>query len=293
MSTLPKTFQDAIVMARRLGARYIWIDSLCIFQDSRDDWLRESSAMCDIYTRSQLNIACTAAQNSDEGCFRDRDPSLLQPCVVSATWTGLPELQFLVLEDRFWADHLLSLPLLRRAWVIQERVLAPRVLHFGQAQCFWECRSKNACETYPNGMPASQGLTGFPDKEINFSFGRNRTPLSPDPTKRGNSSPGAYVFWNKWVQEYSTCGLTDGRDKLVALTGIARLVERVTGDVYVAGRWKSQLPMSLEWFVSMQRYPGVSLPRRPSAYRAPSWSWAALDAPIDWIFSASASSSER
>jgi hypothetical protein len=40
LASLPKTFQDAVLMTRRLGIRYLWIDSLCIIQDDGDDWDR-------------------------------------------------------------------------------------------------------------------------------------------------------------------------------------------------------------------------------------------------------------
>lgn len=37
-SQLNKTFLDAIEVCRHLGVRYLWIDSLCIIQDSLEDW---------------------------------------------------------------------------------------------------------------------------------------------------------------------------------------------------------------------------------------------------------------
>jgi hypothetical protein len=49
LGILPKTFQDAVLITRRLQYRYLWLDSLCIVQDSDDDWRRESAVMGDIY----------------------------------------------------------------------------------------------------------------------------------------------------------------------------------------------------------------------------------------------------
>lgn len=46
-----------------------------------------------------------------------------------------------------------EMPLLRRGWVLQERVLSPRTLHFTSTQMFWECNQKIACETFPRQMP--------------------------------------------------------------------------------------------------------------------------------------------
>ncbi|TGO44041.1 hypothetical protein BCON_0629g00010 [Botryotinia convoluta] len=70
---LSKTFQDALWVVRQLGGQYIWIDSLCIVQDSKADWLRESAKMCDVYSNSFCNICATAARNGNEGMFRDRN----------------------------------------------------------------------------------------------------------------------------------------------------------------------------------------------------------------------------
>lgn len=67
MSDLPLTFQDAVIISRVLGVRYLWIDSLCIIQDSEEDWVEESNRMGDIYENSLLTISATTATNSKGG----------------------------------------------------------------------------------------------------------------------------------------------------------------------------------------------------------------------------------
>jgi hypothetical protein len=69
---LPKTFRDAICVCRYLGIGFLWIDSLCIIQDSGEDWGRESSAMARVYGDAYLNIAATSAKDGTVGCFFDR-----------------------------------------------------------------------------------------------------------------------------------------------------------------------------------------------------------------------------
>ena len=186
-----------------------------------------------------------------------------------------------------------TLPLLRRGWVLQERVLAPRILHFGQAQTFWECPVKNVCETYPTGVPSSI-WSGINFKELDSLFGRDTRPRRLSPIDRLYPAPGPHDFWKRIVVECSKCDLTCEnisrlfsvysarflRDNLVALVGIARKVQLVTGDDYVAGMRKSQFPLSLGWHVGRVQDPRVPLARRSSAYKAPSWSWAAVNAPI-------------
>jgi hypothetical protein len=66
---LPTTFQDALLITMKLGYEYIWIDSLCIIQDSKEDWSREAAVMGDIYWNSTCTIAAVAARDSHEGCF--------------------------------------------------------------------------------------------------------------------------------------------------------------------------------------------------------------------------------
>lgn len=70
---LPQTFQDAIKITRQLGHRYIWIDSLCIIQDSKEqsDWRAESKIMGDIYEKSVCTIAALTGRSSSEGCFAE------------------------------------------------------------------------------------------------------------------------------------------------------------------------------------------------------------------------------
>lgn len=71
---LPKTFQDAISVCRYLRVRYLWIDSLCIFQEGKDDWLGESALMDKVYSNSLCTLAATASTDGDGGLFRSRQP---------------------------------------------------------------------------------------------------------------------------------------------------------------------------------------------------------------------------
>ncbi len=81
--TLPKTFQDAIMTADRLGCAYIWIDSLCIVQDGEQDWYTESSQMARIYENAVLTLAATVSPDSKGGLFSPPQPS--------ATTTQMPD----------------------------------------------------------------------------------------------------------------------------------------------------------------------------------------------------------
>lgn len=88
---MPQTFQDAIWVTRRLGYSLLWIDSLCIFQYSEEDWVREAVSMADVYRNCVLTIAMLGAKDSNQGCFGQPDLLLYRPCWLSADEEGHDE----------------------------------------------------------------------------------------------------------------------------------------------------------------------------------------------------------
>jgi len=75
-SSLPKTIQDAIIVTRELGIRYLWVDALCILQGSdveaRDDWDVEASKMSSVYGNATVTIIAANSSDCGEGIFRQR-----------------------------------------------------------------------------------------------------------------------------------------------------------------------------------------------------------------------------
>ncbi|KAI8966415.1 heterokaryon incompatibility protein-domain-containing protein [Daldinia sp. FL1419] len=74
---LPQTFRDFVVVARRFSIRYIWIDALCIIQDSKEDWEAEAPTMGYVYSNSVCNVAAVMSEAPDRGLSRPRDPDKL------------------------------------------------------------------------------------------------------------------------------------------------------------------------------------------------------------------------
>jgi len=99
MDLVLKTFADAFLVVNGLGIQFIWIDSLCIIQDSRGDWLKESAMMGRVYGAAYLNIAATGAVDGSEGLLFDHDPRAVAPTQISIRWEGRPEKLYLVVED--------------------------------------------------------------------------------------------------------------------------------------------------------------------------------------------------
>lgn len=132
---LRKTFRHAILITQKLGLRYLWIDSLCITQDSPLDWDKESSLMASVYGGSTINIAAAGAKDGSWGCF-------LKPAVfvgkvhVTGTRDGIRKAWDIATTLHY--SSVTQSHLSTRAWAFQERILAPRTLHFTDTELFWE-----------------------------------------------------------------------------------------------------------------------------------------------------------
>jgi hypothetical protein len=136
LAELPQTFRDAVEITRELGFRYLWIDCMCIFQEDPDDWRREAALMSKVYANSRLNIAAASATDSSQGCFRDRDLSRVLNYIDGPACDDVgPQSRVLTPSD-MWSHEVEEAPLHQRGWVLQERVLSPRVVHFAEKQVY-------------------------------------------------------------------------------------------------------------------------------------------------------------
>jgi hypothetical protein len=98
ISELPKTFQQAIVVALELGIHYLWIDALCIIQDDVDDWNQEGARMADVYRNCLVRIAATATKNSMEGFHPPED------ITVSIPMQHIRDREFNHKSDHSWSS---------------------------------------------------------------------------------------------------------------------------------------------------------------------------------------------
>ena len=277
LAKLTKCFQDAIQCTQGLGIRYLWIDSLCILQDSTEDWQHESLDMQSVYSNSWCTIAATAFLDGQQGLFTTRKPAEVfdLPSVVASGWPyGQPKTYHCV-SPSHWKRNIDDAPLCQRAWVLQERLLSPRVLHFAENQIFWKCFSMQASETFPRGLPIS--LFGETLDKVNNHQGLG-----------GFNHLKPYENWDRVVETYSNRSLTKETDKLVAISGLARVNSCIreimakpldAGSRYLAGVWKDKdFLRQLCWSVRSIDITHVSL--RPRTYLAPSWTWACLNGQV-------------
>jgi hypothetical protein len=148
---LPRTFIEAGEICQRMNISYLWIDSLCIIQDSEEDWRCQAARMGDIYENCLITIAATSANNPTEGCFRNTRCSCL-----GEPLPGHPGVYIRDRPEYPYDFDLFSWPLIGRAWVFQELNLSPRVIHFGEEEVVWQCRCRCERESQPN-IPWSVG----------------------------------------------------------------------------------------------------------------------------------------
>ena len=264
--SLPPLFQDAIVITRQLGLRYIWIDSLCIVQDSARDWETESFKMGKIYENSYVTISATGSSDGSVRCLRDRERPVRLPYPSATDSDG--EIRARRIEDHHPSlqdnkpAELLG-PLMTRAWALQEHVLSTRVLHYTRTELLFECRTAFRCECSPSRKP------------------KTTTPaLIPKAIGKMHKHPEAlWDAWHRVVEQYTRRNLTVSNDKFPAISGIAEKIHKSASLTYIAGLWEENLAFDLLWSTNTVGLPDAhyfSL----DAYRAPTFSWASLDTPV-------------
>ncbi|KAF1980728.1 HET-domain-containing protein [Aulographum hederae CBS 113979] len=235
ISALPRTIQDVIYVARSLDVQYLWVDAICIIQPNSSDtadWQEQAPLMGKIYSHSLCTIAASSAPHCDAGLFFRRIGATLP--VHSCTIEDPSPRQHrspIQLHPRLrnWYDVVDRGPLSSREWAMQERMLSTRILFWtgdGHHGLQWESKNKYAWEwNVYQGARKSGWETCEPPTTVEYVtawWERSDSRSSP---------------WADVVEAYSTTSLTNRSDKLAAIAGIARTIERATGEVYLSGVW--------------------------------------------------------
>lgn len=298
LGDLPQNFRDAIQMCRWVDIRYLWIDSLCIIQqgaNSEGDWNDHVKLMLYIYENCDLCIATAAAGSATENAFKSRNPNSITPIAIDSPPVNAPyespEPHLLIEIDHDVRGHR-NAPIASRAWVLQERLLSPRILTLGTQQLFWECSQTDGlhvCETFPLGLHGGWNHHAFRRGPFNLPrYGDSSSvngileSLCEEQDKATNSLQAIRENWDTWrelIKTYSACQLTyPDEDKSAAFAGIAQHMTEVFNNAeYVVGFFHFELPAALLW---LRIDESQSHQSRPSLYRAPSWSWVSTNSQV-------------
>ncbi|KAF9696992.1 hypothetical protein EKO04_004762 [Ascochyta lentis] len=262
LAELPPTFKDAISFTYRLGIKYLWIDSLCILQDSLDDWLHEGSKMSRIYQNAHVTLAAVLSADSSGGLFVSSDPCHLSQDLLTINDDGM---SFGMHHREPLSHRAYSRPLDHRGWVFQERLLSPRFVVFERQEIWWECHEMVRCECSGIGLDTDY-----------FS---GRLILAGECLRTSTHISDIQLAWEQLVEEYSGKFLAKPGDILPALQGLAKIVPPIMRD-YLAGHWSNTFIHSLSWITCFRNQGTKTLEQ----WRAPTWSWASLPGRVRWGF---------
>jgi len=266
---IPQSIRDAIHVTRSLGLSYLWVDALCIIQDSAEDKRAELRKMRDIYKRSTITIMASSTSSSTDSFLLPPEAPVfaVEPFDVSFNLDEGKLSSPITLAYRSF-DQTSNDPINKRAWPLQERVLSTRVLSFSSRGLTWSCNSSDINPSVfrkaPPPFAEFRAIKALPG--LGFLAPSSMT----DP-------------WLQARAEYAKRSVTYLSDRLPAISALATEVATKTGWTYLAGLWKENLFSELHWQVAK----GTSLGVNPSQmvkedrYAAPSWSWASVGTAAD------------
>ncbi|KAE9366762.1 HET-domain-containing protein [Stipitochalara longipes BDJ] len=260
VSLLPNTLRDAVYVTWDLGFKWIWIDSLCIRQDDPEEKATEIARMHSIYTKSCVTISATRASHCHQGFLHQASlphPETIGYKLPFASPCGR-------LGSVILSRNKMSSPVDDRGWTLQEHLLGSRILRFTDVGLHWSCGGTSLFEEENPGILPSSDV-----KYLSRAYEMYRGFRSDNRECK---------HWMNVVEEYASRELTNDSDRLPAFAGIAESWARTSKDHYLAGLWKSHLPLGLLWS-SAQPF----LQDESRAYCAPSWSWASLVGQVDWF----------
>ncbi|KAF1937683.1 HET-domain-containing protein [Clathrospora elynae] len=272
VAQLPQTIQDAVTVTRRIGLRYLWVDALCIMQDSNDDKARELPKMRLIYKSAAVTIVASVAKSATEGFLHhveEKYDYFIDPVTIPFPTQETSVLQTNVVlsfpaDYKRWKD-----PINSRAWTFQELLLSTRAILF----------SYRGVQTIDRTNPKeADGLTSGKEPQLpNLPWSGKMFSLATDPENTRQ-------VWLAVRGEYSRRGLSYQGDKLLAIAAVAEELGCMYGSQYLAGMWERHLAMDLQWnYPRNEKTSDSNAVRKPRArgYVAPSWSWASVDGAVE------------
>jgi hypothetical protein len=250
---------EAIRLTRAMGCRYLWIDSLCIIQDSKEDWEKEAALMAFVYGGSLCNVSFLFPEENGITPAR-QDPRGWVPCILRRSPSASTITEISRSDNPEWLRPQ-RWPLLSRGWVFQEQLLCTRNVYCGDKTLVWECSSQ-LCDELLGKLGNSWSVPRFDIQGI-ITKGEITTWAESVSGFQGKDSEIALEFaylvfgrsilgiWARLINQYRSRNLTKYEDRKIAFAGIARGLQTISGLHYVAGLWTEWFTFCLLWAVSV------------------------------------------
>jgi Heterokaryon incompatibility protein (HET) len=291
MAELPKTFQDAVVVTRELGLRYLWIDSLCIVQDSKVEMQQEIQKMALVYGNATVTISATSAGNSTSG-FLARDPRSDPVITLPFALPNRPLSGSLRLyrreSQRTWDMDVESSEWNQRAWTFQERILSSRVLHFAKNKLYFECCSGDTDE---DRTPSRRPIYDYTFTGDTTLLARFLGYFQHFSRQGGLELDQVYKSYYELAAAYSKRDLTFHQDREAAFSAIAYQFQSLLMSENIGGLWVDDASYGLLWTRKQDKWwknEAHSLAgKKDLDFQAldsllPSWSWYSTRGEVYW-----------
>ena len=278
--TLPNTIKDAIIVTKRLGYRYLWVDRYCIDQKNEEEKADQCGKMDLIYQNAELTIIAAAGKDPTYGLpgvsLRKRNAQHLTTCSKIGK-------HFLISTQSWLKGEVKETEWRTRAWTYQEALLSRRRLVFTEEQMYFECYGMYCCESvqFPLQTMHREDMQGFKSvfcsKRMIGIFPKGVGTTSIDIVRR--------------IEEYSKLKLTNPSDILRGMLGIFNAFQRSRLGIYHCLGIPilpaiTQIAKPIEgWTPSMGFFFGLFWDLQERSERRngfPSWSWTGWYGPVKW-----------
>ncbi|KAG9196070.1 hypothetical protein G6011_01191 [Alternaria panax] len=289
--TLPRTIQDAVKTAQALGFRYIWIDSMCIIQDSREDKAMEINQMTRVYAHATLTVVNERGDRVTNGFLHARKLPSGTSLIQLRTDNGQTNRVTLTFHDASKLEE--SFAVNTRGWTMQECLLSRRRLIIGTWSTEWRCRRKESVHRdgwVPNHHKEASDGNPFAYNAGSWAVDHLSGSEQAESVYKSHFIDAAMFFsvnsgypsgqliehtvhrhWYNLVDAYSSRSVTESTDRILAISGIAERFATFIPKRYIAGLWEDMMPGALFW-----RMKSSNVSDRPTEYQGPSWSWASI-----------------
>ena len=263
------SISDTIALMNGMKEKYLWVDSLCIVQDSDSDKHAQIEQMGAVYANSYLTIV--AAGNDQSGLAG-----------ISQPRAGLDSIRVgsLILvadpcscRESDWFDYVAWST---RAWTLQEHILSHRKLIFTADQVYWWC----PCASWRESVHLASLTHRYQEFETKLN------PTLADIRKQSitglatKSRRDYEHLFGGIIEEYSGRQLTKQADRLSAISGILNAIHRLNPRrSYFWALTMCSFEIELDWYdLIPSESRGEFVPIADSMF--PSWSWLSFPGPV-------------